>query len=217
MPRFIVRISLLAALVGLLGACTGGKSSGSIPSPLATPPPTTAPPTPPAIPASPPPTAGAAASTCVGGWVTPAKGSSLWNQPLELISRTTTERKPLVVVDMRTFVGPESPPDNKNYLKDIRRWYVKAYAKGDPAFQGRFLVEQRRFGSGVVAVAPYDTSGFASPNWVGFQWRSEDLDRLSYPSLPGTWQGKAYDFVTGGAGLTLHGLPVEMAGCMDGT
>ena len=71
-----------------------------------------------------------------------------------------------MVVDMRTFVGPESPPDNKNYLKDIRRWYVKAYAKGDPAFQGRFLVEQRRFGEGVVAVAPYDTSGFASPNYT---------------------------------------------------
>jgi hypothetical protein len=216
LPRFIVRLSLLTALVGLLSACTGDQA-GSIPSPLATPPPTTTRPTPPAIPSSPPPTVGLADSTCQGGWETPVKGSALWDQPLDLIRKTTGEREPLVVVDMRTFVGPESPPDNKNYLQDIRRWYVKAYAKGDPAFQGRFLVEHRRFGAGIAAVAPYDTTGFASPDWVGFQWRSEDRDRLTYPGLPGTWEGKAYDFVTGGAGLGMPGLPGEMTGCMNGS
>ena len=216
MRRFIIRTAPILALTAVLVACTGG-SKASIPSPLATPPASTAPPTPPALPATAPPTAGASTDTCQGGWVTPTKGSSLWDRPLQLIAKTADERAPLTVVDMRTFTGPESPPDDKNYLQGIRRWYVKLYAKADPAFQGRFLVEQRRFGSGVVAVAPYDTSGFVSPNWVGFQFRSEDTDRLSYPGLPGMWEGKAYDFVDGGAGLNMHGLPSEMAGCMDGT
>src|SRR4029077_14641134 len=179
LPRFIVRSCVLVAVAGLLSACIGGHDSGSIPSPLATPPPSTTRPTPPALPASPPPTAGALGATCQGGWETPGRGSSLWKQPLAMIQRTTGERGQLVVVDMRTFVGPESPPEDKNYLQDIRRWYVKAYAHADPAFQGRFLVERRRFGEGVVSVAPYDTAGFASPNWVGFQFRSEDPHRVT--------------------------------------
>ena len=217
MQRFIVRLVALTTVAGLLAGCIGRGTSSAIPSPLATPPATTTPPTPPALPASPPPTSGASSSTCQGGWVTPVEGSGLWKRPLGLIQRTTREAKPLVVVDMRTFVGPESPPDRKDYLMDIRRWYVKAYAKGDPSFQGRFLVESRRFGSGVVAVAPYDTGGFSSPDWVGFQFRSEDRERLTYPGLPGTWEGIAYDFVAGGAGLGMPGLPAEMAGCLAGT
>ena len=217
MPRFIARFCALATVAGLLAGCIGRGHSAAIPSPLATPPATTTPPTPPALPASPPPTSGAAGSTCNGGWITPAQGSDLWKRPLRLIQRTTGEAKRLVVVDMRTFVGPESPPDKKDYLLGIRRWYVKAYAKGDASFQGRFLVESRRFGSGVVAVAPYDTGGFASPDWVGFQFRSEDREQLAYPGLPGMWEGTAYDYVDGGSGLWMPGLPSQMAGCLDGT
>jgi hypothetical protein len=216
-PRFIVRLFALASVAGLLAGCIGGGHSSAIPSPLTSPPARTTPPTPPALPASPPPTLGASGSTCQGGWTTPAKGSDLWKHPLKLIQRTADEAKPLVVVDMRTFLGPESPPDKKDYLMNIRRWYVKAYAKGDLSFQGRFLVESRRFGAGVVAVAPYDTGGFGSPDWVGFQWRSEDRERLAYPGLPGMWEGTAYDFVNGGSGLGMPGLPAEIAGCLAGT
>jgi hypothetical protein len=134
-----------------------------------------------------------------------------------VIRRAANLAGPLVVVDMRTFVGGESPPTDKNYLKVIRRWYVKAYDPKDLTFQGRFLVEERRFGKGLAAVAPYDTHGFASPAWVGFQYDVENPQRYRYPGLPGTWSGDAYDFVDGGGGLTFPGLPPGVAGCLDGT
>jgi hypothetical protein len=121
----------------------------------------------------------------------------------------------LQVVEMRYFVGPESPPSEQGYLQDIERWYIKLFAVDDPGYQGRFLVEQRRFGRGVVAVAPYDTNGFASPDWSGFQWNAADTARHAYPGLPGTWQGTRYDFVNGGEGLTIPGLPESVAGCLD--
>ena len=121
------------------------------------------------------------------------------------------------VVEMRYFVGPESPPSEQGYLKDIERWYIKLFAVDDPAYQGRFLVEQRRFGRGVVAVAPYDTRGFVSPDWSGFQWSAGDPARRAYPALPGTWQGVRYDFVNGGEGLTIPGLPDVLVGCLDGS
>ncbi|HET9248601.1 MAG TPA: hypothetical protein VFP13_01505, partial [Actinomycetota bacterium] len=82
-------------------------------------------------------------------------------------------------------------------------------------FQGRFLVESREFGDGVVAVAPYDTDGFRSPNWSGFQWNEAVPERKAYPGLPGRWRGIRYDFVRGGAGLDIPGLPDEVRGCLD--
>jgi len=153
----------------------------------------------------------------MGGWVTPMKGSSLWTFPLEVIRRATGVSGPLTVVDMRTFVGAESPPTEKNYLTDIRRWYVKVFDPKDLSFQGRFLVEDRRFGRTMAAVAPYDSHGFVSPDWVGFQYDAGDPKAYSYAGLPGRWSGIAYDFVKGGQGLTFPGLPPEIAGCLDGT
>ena len=91
---------------------------------------------------------------------------------------------PLVVVDMRHFIGPESPPSDKGYLLEIERWYIKLYAQDDITFQGRFLVESRTFGRGLSAVAPYDTEGFASPDWVGFQFDSAHTAMKSYPGFP---------------------------------
>jgi hypothetical protein len=113
-------------------------------------------------------------------------------------------------------VGPESPPSEQGYLLEVERWYIKLYARDDPAFQGRFLVEARRFGRGVSAVAPYDTSGFRSPDWRGFQF-SVDARPTTRPGLPGRWTGTEYDFVNGGDGLDLPGLPAEVAGCLNGT
>lgn len=134
-----------------------------------------------------------------------------------MIRRTTGVRGPLVITDLRYFTGPESPPSDKGYLLVVERWYVRLYARRDPAFQGRFLVEARRFGQGLAAVAPYDTGGFRSPDWIGFQYDSADADARTYPALPGAWEGVAYDFVEGGEGLTIPGLPDEVAGCLDGT
>ena len=135
-----------------------------------------------------------------------------------MIRRTAPVEGDFTVVDMRLFVGPESPPsEDKGYLRDIRRWYVKLYVDGDWTYQGRFIVEQRRFGRGVAAVAPYDTEGFSSPDWSGFQWNSADTTPKRYPGLPGEWRGTRYDFVKGGAGLTIPGLPDAVRGCLDGT
>jgi hypothetical protein len=211
--------ALAIALVTTLGACTGDDRPQD---PREEPPPITpvespdadASPTPPALPDEPPPGRGEAAVGCVNGWVRPAEDSPRFRQPLGIIRRTTGVEGPLEVVDLRYFEGPESPPSDQGYLLVVQRWYVKLYAVDDLSFQGRFLVEARRFGRGLAAVAPYDTTGFTSPDWIGFQYESEDLEPKAYAGLPGHWTGMPYDFVAGGAGLTIPGLPEEVAGCL---
>ena len=173
-------------------------------------------PTPPATPSDPPATSGPEATDCVNGWVTPPEGTAERTTPIGVIRRTARFSGDYVIVDMRMFVGPESPPSDKGYLSDIRRWYVKLYATDDPTYQGRFLVEQRRFGRGVAAVAAYDTEGFSSPDWIGFQWEG-GAEPARYEGLPGAWVGIPYDFVGGGEGLTIPGLPDEVRGCLEGT
>jgi hypothetical protein len=155
--------------------------------------------------------------TCENGWGTPAAGTPPFTDPLGIVRRATGVDGPLVVVDMRRFIGPESPPSEQGYLLEVVRWYIKLYAEDDVAFQGRFLVEARRFGRGLVAVAPYDTDGFRSPDWIGFQFDSGNTARTRYPGLPGRWAGIPYDFVRGGEGLKISGLPDEVSGCLDGT
>ena len=222
--RFSTKLSRAIALVCValaLAACTGDAEPGA----TSTSPPVgpisgtgpTASPTPPALPEQPPATRGPVAVDCVNGWMTPPRDSARYAEPLRVIRRMTGVKGPLEVVDLRTFEGPESPPSDKGYLLDVRRWYVKAFAKDDPSFQGRFLVESREFGTGLVAVAPYDTNGFRSPDWVGFQFDSGDLEARAYPGLPGVWSGVPYDFVEGGAGLQIPGLPEEVVGCLSAT
>jgi hypothetical protein len=213
-------LALVAAL--LAAACTDGGdvrattttrppvSPGEVPT-------TTPSPTPPALPEEPPPTRGAEGPRCENGWVTPPEGSPRYLQPLGIIRRATGVEGPLAVVDMRYFEGPESPPSDKGYLLVVQRWYVKLYAEDDLSFKGRFLVEARRFGRGLAAVAPYDTSGFGSPDWVGFQFDSSDPETRFYKGLPGLWSGIAYDFVRGGEGLSIPGLPEQVTGCLDAT
>jgi hypothetical protein len=232
--------SLLLAAAFTLAACSGDGSDGAVsaastPVRPSTPSSTTIPsdpaadgspsaapasPTPPALPERPPPRRGAPSATCVEGWTTPAQDSPEYTDPLGIVRRTTGVEAAFQVVDMRMFVGPESPPSEgegaKGYLQDIRRWYIKLFTPDDLSFQGRFLVEQRVFGRGLVAVAPYDTRGFRSPDWLGFQFDSADADARTVPGLPGTWTGEEYDFVKGGAGLDIPGLPEAVAGCLDG-
>jgi hypothetical protein len=154
---------------------------------------------------------------CKRGWKKPTPGSLLFREPLKVIGNSVKMKGPLKVVDMRYFVGPESPPSVKVEVFVVQRWYLKAYSPRDKAFRGRFIVEKRMFGSGVSAVAPFDTHGFISPDWTGFQWNSEDRSMHKYPGLPGAWQGTPYNFVTGGEGLTLPGLPPQATGCMADT
>jgi hypothetical protein len=175
-------------------------------------------PTRPAVPHPPPKTRGAPSATCVEGWRTPPRDTPMFTDPLGIIRRTSPVDGDFVVVDMRMFVGPESPPSpDKGYLQDIRRWYIKLYVESDWSYAGRFIVESRLFGRGLAAVAPYDSTGFRSPEWTGFQWDSTDTEARPYPGLPGRWQGIPYDFVDGGAGLDIAGLPDEVTGCLEGT
>ena len=172
----------------------------------------------PSVPEDRPRTRGARSASCIEGWRTPPRDTPMFTDPLGIIRRTAPVDGDFVVVDMRMFVGPESPPSpDKGYLQDIRRWYIKLYVDSDWTYAGRFLVESRLFGRGVAAVAPYDTEGFRSPDWVGFQWDSVDTKAMAYPGLPGRWQGVPYDFVNGGAGLDIAGLPDEVVGCLDRT
>jgi hypothetical protein len=207
----------------VLAACNGGPEGpfrntpeSSAPSPFpSTPVPPS--PTPPALPDDPPPTSGAASDTCVDGWTTPSDDSARAKEPLRVIRRTVSIPGRPVIVDMRYFTGPESPPSDKGYIALVERWYVKLYSPSDLRFQGRFLVESREFGDGVAAVAPYDTTGYRSPDWSGFQWNEADPDPKPYAGLPGSWAGIRYDFVKGGAGLDIPGLPAEVRGCLDET
>ena len=163
-------------------------------------------------------TRGARSPGCIEGWRTPPRDTPMFTDPLGIIRRTAPVEGDFVVVDMRMFVGPESPPSpDKGYLQDIRRWYIKLYVESDWSYAGRFIVESRLFGRGVAAVAPYDTRGFRSPDWVGFQWDSVATQAVAYPGFPGRWKGVPYDFVTGGAGLDIAGLPLEVLGCLDQT
>jgi hypothetical protein len=220
MRRFRLAVVVMAVVLAACGEADGGDSLSPTPRPPVSPTvvgPTTSIVPPPPTPVTAPPTAGPAAATCVNGWAAPSRSSQRYLQPLGIIRRTTGIDGPLVVVDMRRFTGPESPPSEQGYLSDVERWYVKLFAREDPAFQGRFLVEARRFGRGVSAVASYSSRGWRSPDWIGFQWNSADTTPKAYPGLPGTWEGIPYDFVEGGGGLTIPGLPRDVAGCLSGT
>jgi hypothetical protein len=220
-------VALVLVSAVLAAACTsdGNAGDGDDPPPSTQPLPVTAvtgpvpsvSPTRPALPDEPPATRGVVDVDCVNGWKTPADGSARFAHPLEVIGRQTGVVGDLEVVDMRYFTGPESPPSDKGYLLEVERWYVKAFTPGDLSFQGRFLVESRAFGDGLVAVAAYDSNGFRSPDWVGFQFDSANTEPRSYEGLPGRWAGVPYDFVGGGGGLEIPGLPEEVEGCLDAT
>jgi hypothetical protein len=223
------RVAMLLAMTSALAACSGGTPPPRHPH---VPSPTTASAVTPSTPRTKKPkpvpsealgtpvagpTSAPASASCEQGWTTPDPGSVLWRAPLGVIKREMGIGGRLVVTDMRHFVGPESPPSDLNYLQDIERWYVKAYLRPNPGVRARWLDERRRFGDTLAAVAPYASHGFASPDWTGFQHETQDPTARRYPGIPGTWPGTPYDFVNGGAGLQIAGLPMEITGCLDGT
>jgi hypothetical protein len=153
----------------------------------------------------------------VNGWSAPAASSPGVASALKVIRTTLGITSPLKVDATRFFTGPESPPSQaKAYLKVVDRLYVKAQEKGDPSVGGRFLVEKRQFGIGLVAAAPLDTSGFSSDDWVGFQNEPGSVPK-AVEGIPGKVAALTYNFVDGGEGLDIPGLPPAVAGCMDGT
>jgi len=197
--RRVVAGAMLLAV--LLVACTGDGPEDGV-----TPPPTS-------------PSAGTqgVAPDCVSGWSEPEPGTTRYRKPLGVLRRYLRVRSELAVEDMRYFEGPESPPSEVGYLKVVKRWYVRASLADDPTFQGRWLVEERYFGAGVVAASPHDSNEFRSPDWMGFEDPGGGRGRKTYEGLSGKYAGDPYDFVTGGDAFDFPGLPAEALGCLEGT
>jgi hypothetical protein len=122
---------------------------------------------------------------------------------------------PLIVNDMVYFVGPD--PDNiiSPRHEHVKRWYIKATLSTDPTYAGRWLIEKRTSSIlGVSGVAAYDTVGYKSPDWYGFE--GEGVPRV-VDSLPGLWSGIAYDFVTGAGDSGFPSLPDSQMECLANT
>jgi hypothetical protein len=152
---------------------------------------------------------------CINGWRTPADGAPKRDEGVTILANYMGLTDPLVVDDMRYFRGPD--PDNilEPRFENLERWYIKATLSTDPTYRGRWLIEKRTDTIlGVSAVAPYDTTGYESPDWSGFI--GEGPPR-AIAGLPGTWSGIQYDFVTGEGDSGFPGLPASQSECMSGT
>ena len=212
-------VGVLLALV--LAGCTAGDEDVSpTPPPPVTPtgePVASVSPTPPALPDEPPATRGPVAADCVNGWKTPAEDSARFAEPLELIRRQMGVDGELVVVDMRSFAGPESPPSDKGYLAEVERWYVKAFAQDDLSFQGRFLVESRTFGSGSSRWRRTTRTASARRIGSGSSSTAAIRSRSSTRVCPACGRGSRTTSSWAAGGLEIPGLPDEVAGCLDAT
>lgn len=144
---------------------------------------------------------GAASETCVKGWSSPGRGSKLRKAALDMIRGQRSER--FVVVDLRYFVGPEDaevvgPP------REVERWYVKAYSARQHSRRQRWLVRRASVGSGIDAVAPFDSTGYGPGTWQ----RPDAVDE----SVTDPFQ-RPCDRV----GEKCMGLPRQVLGCLRGT
>jgi hypothetical protein len=122
---------------------------------------------------------------------------------------------PWTVEEMRYFTGPDVPWIIEPHYEVVEYWYVKAGLADRPTFHARWLLERRTESiRGISAVAPYDTTGYESPDWTGFT--GEGTPQI-VTGLPGTWSGIPYDFVTGDGDSGQPGLPDQVVGCLGGT
>ncbi len=144
---------------------------------------------------------------CINGWTVPPFGSELRKRPLDLLRWTQGYTGQFEVPDIRYFVGPDDA--NKGEPRDpvVERWYGKVIYIDDRSFRVRFLATRRPVGEGIAAVAPFDSVGFHSPDWVGFDGEGGSSP---FPNLPGLWPGLPYDYVAA------HQMPDECRGCLDG-
>jgi hypothetical protein len=231
-----LRLIAVVTLVVLLAACGSAvptitaepvtSPTIAVPTPAATPtdPPAATPevtpielpspsPSPPAI----PPTGqvGLPSAGCVEGWQSPPAGSQAREEGIELLALEMGLTAPPEVVELRYFRGPDVPWIIEPHYPVVERWYIRARAGDDPAFAGRWLLERRAERiRGISAVAPFDSTGFESPAWIGFVG---DGPPVPYEGLPGLWAGIPYDFVTGEGDSGMPGLPDEVIDCLQGT
>ncbi len=146
---------------------------------------------------------GAPSPGCVNGWVTPERGSALRGAVLDMMRVRPGER--FVVEDMRYFIGPEDA-EVLGARGDVERWYVKASTDTEPRRRQRWLVRRASLGSGVDAVAPFDSTGYGPATWRRPDAGDESLADPFQRPCQGTQ-----------AGEKCMGLPREVLGCLSGT
>ena len=194
-------------LVGLIGACYNEPVAITTYPPAGDPGPSL---TPPAVPE----TSRAPTADCVNGWTTPVAPAAEYDDALQILGSQLGVDEPWQLDALRYFTGPDTPW-NQVPADVVERWYVRGALSTDANFRGRFLIERRSdLNARVVAVAPYESSGFQSPDWTGF---IGDRAAQTYLGLPGTWSGTPYDFVSGGGYSGDPGLPDEVIGCVSDT
>jgi hypothetical protein len=151
---------------------------------------------------------------CASGWTTPAPGTALRGEPLDVIRDQIGVTGDFQVIDMRHFTSPEVPWILAPRPPVVEWWYVKAQLVGDPTFRARWLIAKRSAAiKGTAAVARFDTTGYRSPDWRAFIGEGE---LRAMEGLPGTWVGFEFDF-TKGEDNEKPGLPEEAIHCLDNT
>lgn len=146
---------------------------------------------------------GSASPTCVNGWSAPPRGSALRSAALNMMRGSGAQR--FVIDEMRYFVGPEDA-EVMSPQSEVERWYVKGYPEGDFQRRQRWLVRRARLGSGVDAVAPYESRGYGPKTWTRPDAPNPQLaDPFQHPCDPARPNVKCM------------GLPPQVLGCLDGT
>ena len=166
------------------------------------------------------PPSGEAGPGCVDGWVTPTPGTALRTDPLDVIREQMGITGKFLVVEMRYFTGP--PPPGLVSTEVFEQWYVKAGLVDDPTFRGRFVVHRFSPGASIPAVAPFDTTGWQSPDWhtfegvdLGAEIGEPHAVERGYPVC-----GPATTSTPSPGRAREEGqpaLPDEVVGCLDGT
>lgn len=146
---------------------------------------------------------GSATPACVNGWSAPPRGSALRSAALNMMRGSGEQR--FVIDEMRYFVGPEDA-EVMSPQSEVERWYVKGYPEGDFQRRQRWLVRRARLGSGVDAVAPYESRGYGPKTWTRPDALNPKLaDPFQHPCDPARPEVKCM------------GLPPQVLGCLDGT
>jgi hypothetical protein len=164
---------------------------------------------------------GAPSGTCVNGWATPDPGTELATFPLETL-RTYLglgSVDELVVDTVRYFTGPEDV-EVVEPRTQVERWYVEAILVSEPAPAGRWMIRRTAVGSGVVADAPYGTTGFGPGLWWssdagGYDPFDPPCTAAHGPYCPCAW-GVGGCSCDDPAQPACTGPPPEVMGCLDG-
>lgn len=110
-----------------------------------------------------------------------------------------------VVEEMRYFVGPEDA-EVLGARGDVERWYVKASTETEPRRRQRWLVRRAKIGSGIDAIAPFESTGYGPGTW-----RRPDAND---PALADPFERPCQGTKPGDRCM---GLPREVLGCLAGT